>query len=87
MTRHGDIERRRFLRLAAWATAGMTALGGRRGFAQSAPPPKLPEITSIPERLKGTGELRIAGYGGTAQDAERIAYFQPFEKLSGIKTI
>jgi putative spermidine/putrescine transport system substrate-binding protein len=43
-------------------------------------------LTSIPENLKGTGELRIAAYGGTAQDAERTAYFEPFEKLSGIKT-
>ena len=39
----------------------------------------------IPDKLKGTGELRIAGYGGTAQDAERKAYFEPFGKMSGIK--
>ncbi len=82
-----DADRRRFLGLAAWATAGMTALGGTRTFAQSAPPPNMPEITTIPENLKGTGEVRIAGYGGTGQDAERTAYFTPFEKLSGIKTI
>src|SRR6516162_3805638 len=82
-----DHSRRRFLGLAAWAAAGMTALGGTRSFAQTAPPPNMPAITSIPEKLKGTGEVRIAAYGGTGQDAEQAAYFQPFEKLSGIKTL
>ncbi len=82
-----SLDRRSFVGLAAWATAGMAARGGTRALAQSASPPKLPEITSIPDKLKGSGAVRIAGYGGTAQDAERTAYFQPFEKLSGIKTI
>jgi putative spermidine/putrescine transport system substrate-binding protein len=81
-----NLDRRSFVGLAAWATAGMTALGGTRSLAQPTPP-KLPEITSIPDKLKGSGEVRIAAYGGTAQDAERTAYFQPFEKLSGVKTI
>jgi putative spermidine/putrescine transport system substrate-binding protein len=45
----------------------------------------LPDIPPIPEKLKGSGELRIAAYGGSAQDAERKAYFQPFEAMSGIK--
>jgi len=85
MTRH-DLDRRRFMALAAWATAGMSAIGATRAVAQTAPA-KMPEITSIPEKLKGTGEVRIAAYGGTAQDAERTAYYQPFEKLSGIKTL
>jgi putative spermidine/putrescine transport system substrate-binding protein len=90
MTRRDDTtdhSRRRFLGFAAWATAGMTALGGTRSFAQSAAPAKMPEITAIPDKLKGSGEVRIAGYGGTGQDAERSAYFAPFEKLSGIKTL
>lgn len=29
--------------------------------------------------------MRIAAYGGTGQDAERKAYFQPFEAMSGVK--
>ena len=82
-----DHSRRDFLGLAAWATAGMTALGGTRSFAQSALPANMPAMTTIPDKLKGSGEVRIAGYGGTGQDAERAAYFQPFEKLSGIKTL
>jgi putative spermidine/putrescine transport system substrate-binding protein len=85
MTRH-DLDRRRFMALATWATAGMSALGATRAIAQTAPE-KMPEITSIPDKLKGTGEVRIAAYGGTGQDAERTAYYQPFEKLSGIKTL
>ena len=45
----------------------------------------LPDIPAIPEKLKGTGELRIATFGGTMQDCQKKAYFEPFEKMSGIK--
>jgi len=45
----------------------------------------LPEIPPIPDKLKGTGEVRVANYGGTMQEAQRKAYFQPFEAMSGIK--
>jgi putative spermidine/putrescine transport system substrate-binding protein len=47
----------------------------------------LPEITSIPNNLKGSGQVRVVSYGGAFQDAQRTAYFKPFEKLSGIKVI
>src|ERR1700676_2481592 len=81
--------RRSFLALGARA-AGLGALGaiaapfiaGSRLKAETA----LTEIPPIPERLKGSGELRIAAYGGTAQDAERKAYFEPFERLAGVRT-
>lgn len=43
-----------------------------------------PEQTSIPDSLKGSGEVRIATFGGTMQDTQAKAYFEPFEKLSGI---
>lgn len=33
------------------------------------------------------GTVRGAANGGTAQDAERRAYFAPFEKLSGVRTL
>lgn len=85
-----DRVRRRLLALGA-KVAGLGAIGAVAPFlghgplrAQTAP---LAELTSIPEKLKGSGELRVVGYGGTAQDAERKAYFEPFEKLSGIKTL
>jgi putative spermidine/putrescine transport system substrate-binding protein len=77
-----DHGRRRFLALGAGA-ATAPFLGTRPLRAQNV---DIVPVTSIPENLKGSGEVRIAAYGGTAQDAERTAYFEPFEKLSGIKT-
>jgi putative spermidine/putrescine transport system substrate-binding protein len=44
-----------------------------------------PDLKSIPEKLKGTGELRIATFGGFMQESQKKAYFEPFERLSGIK--
>ena len=49
--------------------------------------PPLPEFTEIPENLKGTGEVRVQSWGGAFQDAQREAYFLPFQELSGIKVI
>src|SRR3954451_16344841 len=46
------LDHRSFVGLAAWATAVMPALGGTRALAQPPSPPKLPEITSIPDKLK-----------------------------------
>jgi len=43
-----------------------------------------PEQNSIPDSLKGSGEVRIATFGGTMQETQAKAYFEPFEKLSGI---
>jgi spermidine/putrescine-binding protein len=78
MTKHSyNLGRRGMLALGAAAS-----LAGWRALAAEA---ALPDIPPIPEKLKGSGELRIAAYGGTAQDAERKAYFQPFEAMSGIK--
>ena len=87
-----DYGRRRFLRSAGCLAlgAGAVATFGRM-FANAdvlaAEPAKLPEITSIPERLKGTGVVRVSSYGGAFQAAQREAYFKPFERLSGIKVI
>jgi putative spermidine/putrescine transport system substrate-binding protein len=44
-----------------------------------------PEQTTIPDILKGSGEVRIATFGGTMQETQQKAYFEPFEKISGIK--
>ena len=73
----------RFGRRAALGVlgAGLAAPFIRPSFAQAA----WPEVTSIPDALKGTGEVRIATYGGTMQETQTKAYFEPFEKLSGIK--
>jgi putative spermidine/putrescine transport system substrate-binding protein len=74
------LARRGFLALGAAAAA--TPFAAWRALAQGAP---LAEIPPLPENLKGTGEVRVAEYGGSMQDAQRTAYFEPFEKLSGIK--
>jgi putative spermidine/putrescine transport system substrate-binding protein len=47
----------------------------------------LPEYGEIPENLKGSGEVRVQSWGGAFQDAQREAYFQPFQELSGITVI
>lgn len=81
MTQRTNPLSRRHL-LALGAAAAISPFQAYRALAQGAP---LPELPPMPEKLKGSGELRIAAYGGTAQDAERTAYFTPFGDLSGIK--
>jgi putative spermidine/putrescine transport system substrate-binding protein len=61
--------------------AGLAAPFIRSSHAQTASP----EQTSLPDILKGSGEVRIATFGGTMQEAQQRAYFEPFEKISGIK--
>lgn len=64
----------------AIGTAGLAA-----PFLDTGARAALPELNAIPEKLKGTGELRIATFGGFMQEVQKKAYFEPFEKLSGIK--
>ncbi len=90
---HGvAFSRRRILELAARLGLGAAALAtfGRllpAPLARAAAPPALPEITSIPAKLKGSGTVRVCSYGGAFQEAQRKAYFEPFERLSGIKVV
>jgi putative spermidine/putrescine transport system substrate-binding protein len=62
-------------------SAGLAAPFIRLGHAQTT----WPEQTTIPDILKGSGEVRIATFGGTMQEAQQKAYFEPFERISGIK--
>lgn len=64
MTNRDRLLRRRSI--LGWGLATMPFLGSRPSRAQT-----LTALNAIPERLKGGGELRVASYGGTAQDAER----------------
>ncbi len=90
-----DMTRREFLRrggrttAVAGAAAALFAAGiPLRGAAQETPPAvSLPEMTSIPDSLKGSGEVVVCSFGGALQAAQREAYFKPFEQLSGIKVI
>jgi putative spermidine/putrescine transport system substrate-binding protein len=45
----------------------------------------LPEVTSVPEAMKGSGEVVLVSFGGAYLDAQRTAYIEPFEQLTGIK--
>jgi putative spermidine/putrescine transport system substrate-binding protein len=75
----------RFATAAALFAAGFPLTAAAQDATPTAPAVELPEITSIPDNLKGSGEVTVASYGGTFQDAQREAYFKPFEQLSGIK--
>jgi len=84
--------RRMFLRTSAHLALGAAALASLgKVFAASdalaADPTNLPELKSIPENLKGKGVVRVCSYGGAFQEAQRKAYFEPFERLSGIKVV
>jgi putative spermidine/putrescine transport system substrate-binding protein len=64
---------------------GVLAGGLALPFISTRAKADLPDIPAIPEKLKGTGELRIATFGGFMQETQKKAYFEPFEKMSGIK--
>lgn len=86
-----DYGRRQLIRNAArfgMGAAAMAALTRHLAFpALAADPPKLPDITDVPANLKGSGVVRVSSWGGALQKAQRAAYFEPFEKLCGIKVI
>ncbi len=87
-----DFGRRRLIRDAArfgLAAAAMAALTRPLAFAPAfaADAAALPDITSVPDKLKGSGVVRVCSWGGALQKAQRAAYFEPFEKLCGIKVI
>src|SRR3954468_19553887 len=70
------------------AVAGSAAMLGISGMplwakAQSATP-TVPEITSVPDALKGSGEVVLASFGGAVLDAQLAAYIEPFQRLTGI---
>ncbi len=80
-----DPMRRRLLASGLGAAAAVTAMRMLEGVPARAQTPGLPELTSIADKLKGSGEVVVVGYGGSAQDAQRAAYFAPYEKLGGVK--
>lgn len=86
-----DFRRRQLISIAARlgvGAAAMAALTTPLAFpAAAAAAVKLPEMTSIPDSLKGSGSVRVCSYGGAFQTAQRQAYFKPFEKLAGVKVI
>lgn len=87
----GDFRRRQLIGAAARlgvSAAAMAALTAPLAFpVAAAAAMKLPEMTSIPDSLKGKGSVRVCSFGGAFQAAQREAYFKPFEKLSGVRVI
>ena len=88
-----QMSRRELLRRGGRVVAGASAASilFKAGIpliasAQEETPP-LPEYDGIPENLKGTGEVRVQSWGGAFQDAQREAYFMPFQEMSGITVV
>ncbi len=44
-------------------------------------------FAALPTRAEDTARLVVSGYGGTYQDAQRKAIYEPFEKATGIKVV
>lgn len=89
-----ELSRRRLLKLggafasaAAMFAAGVPLVGVSAQSPEATPSVELPAITEIPDNLKGEGEVVVASWGGTFQAAQRQAYFEPFQELSGITVI
>lgn len=85
-----DYSRRRFIAAAGrfgLTAAAASALTAGLEMPQAHAQVSLPDITSIPDTLKGSGVVRVCSYGGALQDAQRKAYFKPFQELSGIQVI
>ena len=77
------IDRRQFLTGAA--AAGLaSSLPLVRARAQAV---ALPEVSAIPDKLKGSGKLRVANSGGALAAAERKAVYEPFQRTTGIEIL
>lgn len=86
-----DQSRRRFIlgaaRFGLTAVAAAALTSHLAMPAMAAPAIEMPPIKDFPDKLKGSGSVRVSSYGGVFQAAQRQAYFKPFEELSGIKVI
>jgi putative spermidine/putrescine transport system substrate-binding protein len=87
------MNRRGLLKLGAGAVgAGLLgrAAGDSPAGAQSTPAASaaaLPEFGEVPEALKGSGQVIVAGWGGAMQEAQQQAYYTPFTELCGIEVV
>jgi putative spermidine/putrescine transport system substrate-binding protein len=77
------VDRRNFV-LGAAALGAASMLPAMRAQAQS---PDMPVHKSVPEKLKGKGQVRICNPGGAIGDAERVGIYEPFTKLTGIEVL
>src|SRR5438034_7326993 len=72
----GGISRRAFIRRACWL-----------GLSAAAVPGLVVEFLTSPARgqTKGTGEVVVCTWGGSYADAQKKAFFDPFEQETGIR--
>lgn len=78
--------RRDFLIKFGGAAAAAMA-GSMLPFRAMAQDVKLPEFQNIPSAWKGSGQVVVVTWGGVGTDMQRKAWFEPFEKLCGIKVV
>ena len=64
------------------SSSGSTPGSGGSPAAEIELPMMKPE--DVPEKLKGSGEVVAISFGGAYQEAQRKAYFEPFQELCGI---
>ncbi|MFD1910865.1 ABC transporter substrate-binding protein [Halodurantibacterium flavum] len=79
--------RRDFLRIfggaAALAMAGPPWIS--RALAQDLG--SMPDFETIPDAWKGSGEVVVVTWGGIGTEMQRAAWFEPFERLCGIRVV
>ncbi|MBA3414806.1 MAG: ABC transporter substrate-binding protein [Chloroflexia bacterium] len=63
---------------------GSLGYGGRSARAARQATPTPIELTSVPDALKGSGEVVLASFGGAVLDAQLAAFIEPYERLTGI---
>lgn len=78
--------RRDFLKLFGGAAA-LAMAGSILPRSARAADAALPEFEAIPDAWKGSGEVAVVTWGGIGTDMQRKAWFEPFEKLCGIKVV
>ena len=74
-----EVGRREFLKKGAQFGIAASALGAGTFF-------KVPPARAA-KSLKGSGQVVVCGWGGSFQDSQRKAIFEPFTKETGIKVI
>ncbi len=85
------LSRRQFMAWTAGAALGAAWLASVRGAAAqgvaASGDHELPSIESIPDHLKGSGQVVVATWGGVGTEMQRPAYYEPFTKLTGIEVV
>ena len=79
--------RRDFLKLFGGAIGGLAAATAFPRHLLAQEEADLPQFGEIPQAWKGSGEVVVVTWGGIGTEMQRKAWFEPFEKLCGIKVV